>query len=332
MGIKSNQTRGMRQVQSYPVTADGQQFTVDLPRGPAIESVIVRLAGTFAITTTFASVRNIAAYRLMKAVQFVLNSNVTMDSVSGPQLAALYVTRRSYPTLTNPAGFGVAAGLTFDATFIFDRALMDMVRPKDSMLKTDVGVSNLQLRITLGALADMFTGAGVATYTSVNMTVSVVDYQEQKDGKGNTPAPKFYVKRNGFQTNIGGLSTGNKIKLNSGNRLRIVSVRALDPTTLEPNIGLITRFGVQRAGDTRVDMPVTDLLRLNSATYGAGSGVLLTGQVLWDFANVGQLVGMKYSEFWPIPSSADTFLVIDTSAAVLLDVATLEGVDLDNPA
>lgn len=326
--INSNQTRGFRLISSQPILADNQQFLVDLPRGPHIESVMLRVFGTFAITVAGTAVRNIAAYRYLRRADFVLNSNVTMDSVSGPQLAQLYVTRRSYPTLTNPTGFGVAAGLTFDATFLFDRALMDMMRPKDSMLKTDVGIANLQLRLQMGALSDMFTGAMAGTYTAVTMEVSVLDYQEQKAADGSTPSPSFYVKRNGSTTNIGGAANGTQIKLNTGNRLRIVSIRVLDPATLEPNLALVSKIGIKRAGDQRLDIPTTDLLRLNQASYGAGAGVLLTGQVLWDFANSGQLVGCRYSEFWPIPSSADTFLVLDTTAAALIELVTLEGVDL----
>jgi hypothetical protein len=326
--ILSNQTRGLRIINVIPVTADNQQFTIDIPRGPAVESVLLRFSGTFAITTAFTAVRSSAAYRLLKQANFVLNSNVTMDSVSGTQLAQLYVTMRSYPSLVNPSGVAIAPGMTFDATFIFDRALMDMVRPKDSMLKTDIGVANLQLRVQLGALADMFTGAGVATYTSCSLSASVIDYQEAKDPNGNTPDPTFYVKRNGQQESVSGVVQGRQIKLNTGNRLRIVSMIVRDPTTLEPNLALVSRFGLKRAGDQRVDVPTTELLRLNQRAYSSGSGVLLPGQVLWDFANVGYLIGAKYSEFWPIPSSADTFLVVDTTGAALLDIATLEGVDL----
>ena len=327
MTIRSNQTRGFRVIQTVPVTADGQVFTIDLPRGPHLERVCLRVSGTFAITTTFTAVRAAAAYRYLKRCDFVLNSNVTMDSVSGTQLAQLYVTLRNNPTSTNPSGFGVAAGLTFDAAYYFDRAGLDMVRPKDSMLKTDVGVANLQLRITLGNLSDMFTGAGVATYTSVSLTVSVMDYQEQRAADGSTPSPKFYLKRNGLTQTFAGAATGQLVKLNTGNRLRIVSLIARDGTTFEPNIALISRFGLKRAGDQRVDMPVTDLLRLNSTQYDIGNG-LLAGQVLFDFAHSGQSVGCRYSEFWPVPSSADTFLVVDVTGACQLEIATLEGVDL----
>ena len=323
--IKSNQTRGIRLVKSAAILADNFQDTVDIPRGPAVESVVLRVGGTFAIATAFTLVRNIAAYRFLRRADFVLNSNVTMDSVSGPQLAQLYVTRRNPPNIINPSGVAIAAGYTFEATFLFDRAIMDMVRPKDSILKTDIGVANLQLRLQFGALSDLFTGAGVATYTAVSYAVSVIDYQEQKANDGTTPSPSFYAKRNGSTFSVFGAQAGYLNKLNTGNRLRIVSIRVLDPVTFEPNIALVSKFGIKRAGDQRVDITTTDLVRLNTATYGFA---LLAGQMAWDFANIGQLVGARYSEFWPIPTSADTFLVLDTTGACLIEQSTLEGVDL----
>lgn len=325
--VSSNQTRGYRLVNTYAINQDNQQIVVDLPRGPHIESCMVRISGTINITTTFASVRAAAAYRFLRRADWVINSNVTMDSVSGTQLAQLYVTRRSYPNSVNPAGFGVGAQ-TFDAYFIFDRALMDMMRPKDSLLKTDVGVSNNQLRLQLGSLSDMFTGAGVAAYTNVIASVSVVDYQEQRDASGNTPSPLYYVKRNGLIQNMAAAGNGQQIKLNTGNRLRIASMIVRDFTTGEPNLALLSRVRVQRAGDTRVDMLVNEMLRTNQAAYGISGGTgLLAGQVLIDFANNGQL-GCRYSEFWPIPSSADTYLLLDTTAAATIELSTLEGVDL----
>lgn len=324
--VGSNQTRGYRLINTYAVTQDNQQITVDLPRGPHIESCIVRISGTINNTVAFTAVRAAAAYRFLRRADWVINSNVTLDSVSGTQLAQLYVTRRTYPSSVNPAAPGVGAQ-TFEAAFIFDRALMDMIRPKDSMLKTDVGVSNNQLRLQLGQLSDMYTGAGTATYTSVTATVSVVDYQEARDASGQTPSPMYYVKRNGLTLNLPAAGNGQQIKLNTGNRLRIASMIVRDGVTGEPNLALLSRLRVQRAGDTRVDMLTNEMLRLNQGSYGVGAGSLLAGQVLVDFANNGQL-GCKYSEFWPIPSSADTFLLLDTTANATIELSTLEGVDL----
>lgn len=321
--VGSNQTRGYRQIGNYALSQDLTQVTVDLPRGPHIESAIVRVAGSANITVAATAVRNDAAARFLRRVDWALNSNVTLDSVSGHQLKQQYITRRNVPTNLNPAGFGISVQ-PFVAYHILDRAIMDMMRPKDSMLKTDVGVSNNQLRLQFGALSDMFTGTPTIGYTNVSASVYVADYQEARDGSGDTPSPAWYAKRAGNFVSLAGAGNGQQIKLNTGNRLRFVSIRVLDATTQEPNAALVTRIRVQRAGDTRVDMVANDLLGLNQAAYG---NILMTGQYVVDFANNGQL-GVRYSEFWPIPSSADTFLLVDTTAACIIEISTLEGVDL----
>jgi hypothetical protein len=322
--IASNQTRGFRLVNTYAITADNQQVTVDLPRGPHMEACLVRISGSINVGTLFAGgVRALAPYYMLRRADWVLNSNVTMDSVSGPQLYQTYITRRNYPASTAPSA--AAGATTFDATFIFDRVLMDMMRPKDSMLKTDVGISNNQLRLQLGALSDMYgVGAGAATYTSVSMSVHVIDYQESRDSNGNTPAPLYYVKRNGILVGLTASGAGQQIKLNTGNRLRAVSIRVLNATTREPDTTILTRLRIQRAGDTRCDVLSNELVRLNQLAYGVS---LASAQYVVDFANTGQL-GVRYSEFWPIPSSADTFMLVDTSAASIIEMATIEGVDL----
>ena len=337
--IGSNQTRGLRLVASYPVAADNLQFLVDLPRGPHIEAVILRISGTINNTVAFTTARSNSPFYMFRRIDWMLNSNVTLDSLSGQQAVQLMgLTRRQLPSGVTPA-VGVGA-TTFEGVVILDRALQDMVRPKDSMLKTDIGVSNNQLRIQLGALANMFTGAGTSTYTSVTLEVGVVDYQEARDDSGNTPSPLFYVKRNGIFSPTMAIGNGQQIRLNTGNRLRIVSFRALDGTTLEPNtsgaIGAtgpaayVSRVRVQRAGDTRVDMPLNLYTRFAQTVYGPtapAGGVANPGQMAIDFANSGAL-GARYSEFWPIPSSADTYLLVDIVASTVLELATLEGVDL----
>jgi hypothetical protein len=321
--IPSNQTRGYRQVAQYPVTADNSQFLVDIPRGPHIESLQIKVAGTITNSVAFAGgVRNLAAYYMLRSAQWVINSNVTMDSVSGPQARQLMFTRRNLPVELAPSA--AAAVTTFNMTVVLDRALMDMMRPKDSLLKTDVGMSNNQLRLQLGALADMFQpGAGASAYTSVQLTVSITDYQEARDDKGQTPQPLWYPKRNG---QLQSLASGNQqqVKLNTGNRLRAVSFRILDPTTREPLTTALNRLRIKRAGDTRVDLDADALADYQQCNYGSD---LMPGQYLIDFADNGAL-GVRYSEFWPIPSSADTYLEVDTGAPCFLELATLEGVDL----
>jgi hypothetical protein len=312
---------------TFPISQDGALQTIDLPRGPHIEFLSLRVSGTINNTVTWAGgVRDLAPYQFLRRLDWVLNSNVTLDSISGTQAAQHFITRRQTPPSVIPVA---AAGATsFEANFFIDRAMMDGVRPKDSYLKTDVGIANNQLRLQFGNLSDMFlTGAGSATYTAVTGTVIIGDYQEARDAQGNTPAPIFYQKRNGQRVTLSSAGNGQQVKINTGNRLRYISMRVLDATTGEPNAALVTNLKVMRAGDTRVDITSNELRRLNQATYGVAS---LTGQYVIDLANVGSNSGVPYSEFWPVPSSADTYLLIDTTAACILDLTTLEGVDLIN--
>jgi hypothetical protein len=321
--IASNQTRGFRRVTTVTINQDNQQATIDLPRGPHIEAVELRIGGTINHSVAWTAARNSAPYLFLRRADWVLNSNVTMDSLSGSQLLQHQFTRRGLPASTTPA-FALGA-TSFEASYFLDRVMIDGMRPKDSYLKTDVGVSNNQLRLQFGAIGDMFTGAGTSTYTSVTASVHVYDYQEARDASGNTPTPLYYLKRNGYQQSISAAGNGQQIKVNTGNRLRYISVRVLNATTREPDASLVTAFKLQRAGDTRVDINATDLQRLNQASYGVA---MPTGQYVIDLANIGALGGVLYSEFWPVPSSADTYLYVDTTAACILDITTLEGVDM----
>jgi len=172
----------------------------------------------------------------------------------------------------------------------------------------------------------MFTGAGVASYTNVSATVSVSDYQEARDGKGNTPTPNWYVKRSGILAPFAAAGNGLQVKLNTGNRLRAISIQTLNSATSEPDATVLSRLRVKRAGDTRVDIDANVLRNvINRSAYGFTTP--FGAHYIVDLANNGQL-GVKYSEFWPIPSSADTFLEVDLATAGILDIATLEGVDL----
>lgn len=327
--ISSNQVRGFRRVALVPLTADGQVIQVDLPRGPAIEAVMVRLSGTFNVTTLYTAVLELAPLQLVQRVDWLINGNVTLDSISG-LMAYINPFRRQLAPLTPPAT--AAVGLkTVDGVFFLDRALMDGARPKDSLLKTDFGVTTNQLRIQLGTLSSMFTGAGVSAYTgSLQLEVWVCDYQEARDANGNTPSPLYYLKRSEQSYPITANNANFQIRLSTGNRLRAITARVADAGTGVVALGgAVGSIRLARGGDTRVDTPAIVQQFMNRTAYGIA---IPNGTFIIDLANEGQLNGARYSEFWPIPSTADTYLTLDvvTAANRVLTLATFEGVDLPN--
>lgn len=322
--IPSNQVRGWRQVQAFTITADNQQLTIDLPRGPAIETVAIRISGTFNVGTLFTAVRTLAPLHLFRRLDWVLNGNITLDSVSGiGAYLTQSLTRRRLTAITPPASAAVGAK-SIDAIVYLDRVLLDMFRPKDSVLKTDEGVTQNQLRVQMGALADMFTGAGAATYTSLTATVLVQDYQEAPNQSGRTPDPLYYIKRSEQIVNFPNTGNGQLVRISTGNRLRALIMR--QEISGDGSNGNVSAMRLVRGGDTRVSSDVPILQAFNQ--YQFGGDVVPAGVVALDLGNPG-MPDARYSEFWPLPSNADVQLQCDIATAnTALRIVQLEGVDL----
>ena len=100
--IPSNQVRGWRRVFQVTLTADNQTYQVDLPRGPGLEQAMIVLDGTiyaiggttigldklvldgtFNVTTLYTAVRGLSPLQLLRRVDWRLNGNITLDSLSG---------------------------------------------------------------------------------------------------------------------------------------------------------------------------------------------------------------------------------------------------------
>ena len=338
--IRSNQVRGFRRIFSAPVTQDGQQFQVDLPRGPAVEAAYVVVTGTtINITTTFTSVRSAAAAKYVRRVDWVLNGNITLDSISGygAYLADSYIRKCPSPN-TNPASFNVSTP-SFRSVIPLNRVDPGFVRPKDSVLKTDENVTTNQLRVQLGNLSDMFVGAGVVTYVgaTVTMEVFVQDYQEAQDANGRTPIPLYYWKKTEQLLSIASIGNSIPFRINTGNRLRGILLMPQDSVNSEPSTGVVSRLRIQRSGDTRVDLSqacfqvLTLLSTINEASdIGSSSDEDSTAtSAIWlDFANPVTGMNAKYSECWPVPSNSDVQLLVDTLALGSVRMITIEGVDL----
>jgi hypothetical protein len=326
--IPSNQVRGFRRVGTFPVTADGQVLQIDLPRGPHIEAAMLRVSGSINITVAYSTVLELAPTQLFRRIDWVVNGNVTLDSLTG-LMAYINPFRRQLTTLTPPSAATVGAR-TVDGVVFLDRAMLDGARFKDSLLKTDYGVTTNQLRVQMGNLSDMFTGAGTAVYTSLNVEVWVCDYQEARDPQGNTPSPLYYLKRSQQDYSLATSNANFQIRLSTGNRLRAIVARVADSGVGVTSLsGVINNVRLARGGDTRVDTPAIIQRYMNQTAYGIA---LPNGVFVVDLANEGQLNGARYSEFWPIPSTADTYLTLDVTGAAgrNLQLYTLEGVDLPN--
>jgi len=337
--IPSNQIRGYRKVFTQGIVADNTSLQVDLPRGPALEAAFVVVGGSYSVGTAYTSVRVQAASKYVTRIDWVLNGNITLDSMTGfGYVTADMVFGHGATSGIVPASAGTGAQ-TFTAIIPMFRVLADMARPKDSVLKTGANVTTNQLRIQLGALANMYVGAGgTNTYTSISLNVYVIDYQETPDANGNTPVPLYYWKRTEQLLATPNTGTGLPFRVNTGNRLRGLALIPQDNVNSEPvayGTG-VTRVRIVRSGDTRIDLDnpgYSAFSEYSNASSGIGnaiiSGVGGIGVIVVDFANSSSLYRTsKYSECWPVPSNSDVQLQLDVAAAGSVRMITVEGVDL----
>lgn len=340
--IPSNQIRGYRKVYTQGVTADNLSVQIDLPRGPALEGAIVVVSGSFNLGTAGTGVRVAGATKYVTRIDWVLNGNITLDSMTGfgYYIADLAFGHGETP-IVNPTN--TTGAQTFTAVIPLFRVLADMARPKDSVLKTDSNVTTNQLRVQLGQLVSMYYGGTpAATYTSVSINVYVVDYQETPDANGNTPIPLYYWKRTEQLLSTQSTGTGLPFRINTGNRLRGLVLVPQDNTNSEPvSYGTnITRVRVVRSGDTRIDLDTAGFAAISSyanpssgigAQSDATTGFGALGATVIDFANSASLFKTtKYSECWPVPSNSDVQLQLDVATIGSVRMITVEGVDLQS--
>lgn len=332
--IISNQVRGWRRIKTATLLADNVQDTVDLPRGPAIEEAIVTIDGTFNVTTLYTAVRLLAPWQFFRRVDWRINGSVTLDSISGIGSYMSTVWTQRYQDFNTPP-VSAAVGLkTIRASCRLSRVLTDMVRPKDSVLKTDEKVTSNQLVIQFGALSDMFTGAGVSAYTgALTYSVWIRDYQEAADANGRTPIPTFYVKRTEQLINVAATGNNIAVRLNTGNRLRGFIFRLENGGEGADNI--LNGLRLVRSGDTRLDLDdvmLAEQARIASLGLGeiVGSVVNSSGIRVVDLGNPG-MYGSRYSEWWPVPSNADVQALFDIGVApIAIRIVQLEGVDMQS--
>jgi hypothetical protein len=328
--IPSNQVRGFRMVDQRTLTADNQQFVIDLPRGPAIERVVMDIRGTINNSVAWTAVRTLAPLHLFKRIDWVLNGNITLHSASGiGTYLANGLLNRAYPKLVPPAGAGTGAQ-TIGATIFLDRISPDMVRPKDAVLKTDEGVTQNQLRVTMGAIGDFYTGSGTSAYTTVTVTTYTQDYQEAPDQTGRTPDPLYYLKFSEQQVVYSATGTNQITRISTGNRLRALAIRQeISGDGSDSNISFVRLI---RGGDTRISVPVNVLQSLNEVAQLAAPSIRPAGAYYLDLGNPGMWAA-RYSEMWPLPSNADVQMISDVAVApVTLRIMQIEGIDLQRAA
>lgn len=292
--------------------------TLDLPRGYDLESLMLQVTGVANVTTAGAAVRALAPTQLIKRVELIADGKNTIASVPGWSLVKNFG-RDQFGLMTPPTGFAIAA---YNVEFfgVLDQALIDGIRPKDSNLRTS-GMSLLQLRITTGALTDMFTGAPAGSMTTFSLNVGTVETIELPDAKGEVTSPLYLQKRSYQDIAIPATNANQQVVLPIGNALR--GVLLLATVNGEPSNAVLNNLQLASGVDVRVNMPASMMQRLNSTDYSpngilsniglvADSSLLPTGFYFIDLMGNGPHA-VAVTNAWDLSKASEAKMVLDVN-------------------
>lgn len=301
----AKQYRIKRRVQQVPV-AFGQSVTVDLPRGYDIESVYLVLYGSIVLTTAGTAVRAESPSGLVQRAEIIADGKNTIASVRFDALQQFNGMRRGQGQRTPPGN--TVATHPIRASMVIDQSIVDGVRPKDSALRTS-GMSLLQLRLTFGALTDLYTGAPVGTLSNVFVDVVMSELVEIADESGEVTTPLYLLKRSYQDITIAGANSNLEIPLPVGNVFRGTLLRS--SSSAEPSDSVINNVVLRSGVDVRINATYQNLKTLNTMDYGFAPP---TGYVFADCMYAGAVAGVRASEGWDLTRASEAKLALDVSA------------------
>lgn len=327
----AQQYRIKRRTHSQALTANNV-ITLDLPRGYDLETIFFHVTAAVAVTTAGTAVRAYAPTQLIKRVELIADGKNTIASVPGWWLVK-NLARDQYGLMTPPTAATVA---TYNVEMLgsIDQCLVDGIRPKDSNLRT-AGMSLLQLRITTGAPADLFTGSAAGSFSSFNVDISTVETIELPDAKtGQITTPLYLQKRSYQDISLPSSNANQQVILPIGNALRGVTLLAT--INGEPSNAVVNNIQLASGVDVRVNitgrgcqlinsLDNTNLGILSNSTTAQSSTQLPTGLYNIDLMRNGPR-DVQVTNAWDLTKASEAKIVLDVNggAGYALTVVTTE--------
>lgn len=302
--------------------ADNSRLVFDLPRDYDLNSLVIQITANANITTAFTTVRAEAPLQAVKFLTLKANGTDVLDGLSGIMAHRMGAFRRGQLPLISPPGAVSVGAQAFSAFIVLDRDFIDGIRAKDGSFPT-AGLSSFQLELQMGACADLFTGAGVGTFTAGTVKVFGIQTEEIVGADGKRTLPHMVFKRTQSTIPFANTVSGFQQRLNTGNAVRGLMLRAYGVTADEPSNAVLTNLKIQRGNQIWFDLS-GDAIRNDNAT-SLEITTLPTGIYIVDFANKGGMA-VKGSDFLDMRDGEDLYAMFDVTggANVKIDVAMIE--------
>jgi hypothetical protein len=292
------------------IAGEGQVYTFQLPRNYDVEKYMLRIQGSANVTTAFTAARAEAPFPFVRRIEIIADGRSTLVSQSGVTAAYNPMIRQA-PLSIGTSGARIVplatVGLNpFAMIFDLPRAMFDGLRPKDTNFRTSAP-NTIELRITMGNCADMFTGAGVGTVQNLLVSVFADEISESKDKNGMISAPQYLLRFNEVQVAALSTNSAQQIKLPVNTILRYAMIR--QSINGEPTDALINRVQIKRGLDVRFSRAARDARYENTIQQGYPAP---TGLLTLDFGKTPAYM-VKINDCWNLDGSTDSYLELDVS-------------------
>lgn len=303
------QLRTYRKWASRPFTAGGTE-TIDLPLGADLESIHLYLIGTVTNTVAWTASKTEGLAKLFKRIEVLANGE-TIATLNGEMLSHGNFARQAGVIKINPNP--AIATSTAEIVGFLDFAHVGGIRQKDTNLRT-AGFRQLQLRITWGTFADVFTGAGTTSANTLTLSVSVRETKEFGDANGFSAAPEAR-KLHRLMEKTYPASTVDRIQIDPNLLYRAIVIRT--ETLGDLSSAVLNNVKVQIGTDMVFDLDAMVIVDANAQDYSIAMPV---GYYVIDFAPAPSGLAKIADFLSTMGRTGDAFLILDVVGAATTKV------------
>lgn len=317
----------MRQVATIPFVEGASGIKVDLPRQYDLESIMIRISGTWTNADAATSIYTEAPTQLISRVELVADGKNTIFSAPFWKLVTGNFGRpesvKGPADLRVPPSAIAAAAYTVEATGCLDLASVDCLRPKDSNFRT-FGLNLWELKFAFGRAVDIAADVAAATFVGT-VEVWIEETVELPDESGKYSMPNFLRKTSFQQYDTTASNSNMEVRLPAGNLIR--SVLIVTRAAGIPVSTVLNKATLQSGVDVRAVLSAAQIRRNMARDFGDLEQV---GYYLLDFVKEGPSPG-KLTNLWDVTQQAEPKLFLDVTgvASSNVQIVTEEYISLN---
>jgi hypothetical protein len=297
-------------VQSYSWVASQRQV-VQLPTGLDFDSIIVKVAGTFTLSSAATTVNDLAPAQLINSIQWKGDTTKQLEDTNGV-LAAWGNFERDLSRDIVAPGVG-ATTHTVRVSMRLDRVTPKTRRPKDSALHTSQPyLGSHFLTIDAGTIQACYSNFGTGAISATAITVSIYAVQIQEGQELGMTEARWIRKHTLYTITTSSANAALTQTLLTNTYMRGVKLFAFNSSGVS-SAGLVNNVRIRSGANIRMDIDEASLRAKNLGDFNLQATQLSAVPGLM-FADL--LENKRLNTLWDLWNASECVLELNLSANV----------------